>query len=99
MEQMVRARVDTVGAPRTTLRPLPCARVVLDQDAGLSASDVAEITGVGLAVLTCERARSDVSVTQRVFWAAKRAITRLEEEAYSLLDIFGVNMPTVYSDG
>jgi len=32
-------------------------------------------------------------------WAAKRETTRLEDQAYCLLGIFGVNMPPLYGEG
>ncbi|KAK5736155.1 hypothetical protein LTR17_007677 [Elasticomyces elasticus] len=39
------------------------------------------------------------SVAQRMSWAAKRRTTRSEDVAYSLLGIFGVNMPLLYGEG
>lgn len=42
---------------------------------------------------------SDFSIAQRMSWAAKRQTTRLEDEAYSLLGLFGVNMPLLYGEG
>ena len=32
-------------------------------------------------------------------WAAKRSTTRVEDEAYCLFGIFGINMPTLYGEG
>jgi hypothetical protein len=32
-------------------------------------------------------------------WAAKRKTSRLEDQAYSLLGIFDVNMPMLYGEG
>ena len=32
-------------------------------------------------------------------WAAGRATTRVEDEAYCLLGIFQVHMPTLYGEG
>lgn len=32
-------------------------------------------------------------------WAAHRKTTRLEDEAYCLLGIFSINMPTLYGEG
>ena len=32
-------------------------------------------------------------------WAAKRKTTRKEDEAYSLLGIFGIYMPLIYGEG
>lgn len=39
------------------------------------------------------------SIAQRMSWAAKRKTTRIEDMAYSLLGIFGVNMPMLYGEG
>ena len=32
-------------------------------------------------------------------WAAKRKTTRVEDEAYCLLGLFDINMPTLYGEG
>lgn len=32
-------------------------------------------------------------------WAAKRKTTRIEDRAYSLMGLFGVNMPLLYGEG
>nr|VWP01294.1 Zn(2)-C6 fungal-type domain-containing protein [Ganoderma boninense] len=39
------------------------------------------------------------SVAQRLSWAAERQTTRVEDQAYSLLGIFDINMPTLYGEG
>jgi len=39
------------------------------------------------------------SVACRMSWASKRVTTRLEDEAYCLMGIFGVNMPLLYGEG
>jgi hypothetical protein len=41
----------------------------------------------------------DASVAQKMSWAAKRVTTRLEDQAYCLMGIFGVNMPPLYGEG
>jgi hypothetical protein len=38
-------------------------------------------------------------IAQRMSWAAGRRTTRAEDRAYSLLGIFGVNMPLIYGEG
>jgi hypothetical protein len=35
----------------------------------------------------------------RMSWAADRETTRIEDLAYYLLGIFGVNMPLLYGEG
>jgi len=39
------------------------------------------------------------SVAARMSWASKRSTRRLEDTAYCLLGIFGVNMPLLYGEG
>ena len=39
------------------------------------------------------------SVAQRLSWASDRKTTRVEDQAYSLLGIFNINMPTLYGEG
>ncbi|KAF7561504.1 hypothetical protein G7046_g2639 [Stylonectria norvegica] len=40
-----------------------------------------------------------VPVCVRMSWAAERITTRIEDAAYSLLGIFGLNMPMIYGEG
>ncbi len=58
-----------------------------------------EITGVWRGVLVCETRVSDVSVGERISWASRRNTTRVEDEAYSLMGLFNVTIPTIYGDG
>ncbi|KAI0648561.1 heterokaryon incompatibility protein-domain-containing protein, partial [Trametes meyenii] len=60
---------------------------------------IQEITGVGADVLVHSRPLSSVSVSSRMSWAADRITRRKEHEAYCLMGIFGVNMPTIYGEG
>jgi hypothetical protein len=39
------------------------------------------------------------SVAQKMSWASKRETTRIEDRAYSLMGLFGVNMPPLYGEG
>jgi hypothetical protein len=39
------------------------------------------------------------SITNRMSWASERGPTRIEDTAYCLLCIFGVNMPLLYGEG
>lgn len=41
----------------------------------------------------------EMSVARRMYWASNRVTTRLEDEAYCLLGLFGVNMPLIYGEG
>nr|VWO96236.1 DNA gyrase subunit A (EC [Ganoderma boninense] len=60
---------------------------------------VKEITSIDVEILTHERALSEESVANRMQWAARRETTRVEDQAYSLLGIFGITMPTLYGEG
>lgn len=59
---------------------------------------VEEITLVEEAVLV-QTKKYDVSVAKRMSWAANRKTTRVEDRAYSLMGLLGVNMPTLYGEG
>ncbi len=41
----------------------------------------------------------DYSLAQRMSWASARRCTRVEDRAYCLLGIFGINMPLLYGEG
>ena len=58
-----------------------------------------DITGVDRDVLTFDRELHEVSVACRMSWAAHRQTTRVEDEAYALMGVFDVNMPTIYGEG
>ena len=51
------------------------------------------------SVLRFEKEITDMSVAQRMAWAALRRTTRVEDEAYCLFGIFGINIPTLYGEG
>ncbi|KAI0333923.1 HET-domain-containing protein [Cubamyces sp. BRFM 1775] len=60
---------------------------------------VEEITTIDSTILTHEVSLSTVSVARRMSWASRRSTTRIEDEAYCLMGLFGVHMPTVYGEG
>ncbi|PIL25402.1 hypothetical protein GSI_13292 [Ganoderma sinense ZZ0214-1] len=65
---------------------------------------VEEITSIPVSVLTgCargpHRSLDECSVAQRMSWAANRQATKVEDQAYSLLGIFDIQMPTLYGEG
>ncbi|KAI3321797.1 HET-domain-containing protein [Xylariaceae sp. AK1471] len=41
----------------------------------------------------------NISVASKMSWSAKRETTRGEDRSYSLLGLFGVNMPLLYGEG
>ncbi|KAI6001724.1 hypothetical protein EDC04DRAFT_1056984 [Pisolithus marmoratus] len=57
------------------------------------------ITGIPREVLTGGLAAKRVSVAQIMSWASNRKTTRVEDRAYSLMGLFGVNMPMLYGEG
>ncbi|KAI0372740.1 HET-domain-containing protein [Pilatotrama ljubarskyi] len=63
------------------------------------ASVVEQVTGIHRDILTHERPLDSVSVAARMSWASKRRTGKLEDEAYSLMGIFGVKMLTNYGEG
>ncbi|KAK3389567.1 hypothetical protein B0H63DRAFT_492468 [Podospora didyma] len=54
---------------------------------------IAEVTGISAAAL------ENPFVAQKMSWAALRKPTREEDRAYSLMGLFGVNMPLLYGEG
>ena len=50
-------------------------------------------------VLRFEKDITEMSVSQRMSWAAHRETTRVEDQAYCLFGLFGINMPTLYGEG
>lgn len=61
-------------------------------------SDLAATTKIPQDVLLGQDIR-DYSVAQRMSWAAERKTTRVEDQAYSLMGLFSVNMPMLYGEG
>ncbi|KAH9915039.1 uncharacterized protein BXZ73DRAFT_14932, partial [Epithele typhae] len=56
-------------------------------------------TGIDPAVLTRTRALADVSVAERLSWAAARRTLIAEDEAYCLAGIFDVRVEPAYGEG
>ncbi len=83
----------------------PLVVVFLSQDwEGLGTKDgladlIQDITFIDREILTHKRALRGESVADRMRWASKRTTTRVEDEAYWLLGIFGITMPTLYGEG
>lgn len=65
----------------------------------LLANKIQASIGIDAALLLGKRLLHTYSVAQRFSWAAQRETTRVEDRAYSLLGIFGVNMPLLYGEG
>ncbi|EIW56347.1 uncharacterized protein TRAVEDRAFT_86320, partial [Trametes versicolor FP-101664 SS1] len=63
------------------------------------ASILEDVTGIDFDVLTGRATLDSIAIARRMSWAAKRRTTRVEDQAYSLMGIFGVHMPTIYGEG
>ncbi|KAK4108513.1 HET-domain-containing protein [Canariomyces notabilis] len=60
---------------------------------------LSSITGIDAGVLAHTRSIESISIAERMSWAAQRVTTRVEDRAYCLLGLFGVNMPMLYGEG
>lgn len=60
--------------------------------------DIEAVTRIPQDVLHGEPS-SNYSIAQRMSWAARRESTRIEDQAYSLMGLFSVNMPMLYGEG
>lgn len=60
---------------------------------------LARITNIPADVLRGEKDHLTCSVAQRMFWASDRITTVVEDQAYSLMGLFDVNMPLIYGEG
>ncbi|KAJ5397273.1 hypothetical protein N7509_005386 [Penicillium cosmopolitanum] len=55
-------------------------------------------TGIPQSILSGKDSLGTISVAQRMSWAAGRQTSRIEDEAYCLMGIFGINMPLLYGE-
>jgi hypothetical protein len=60
---------------------------------------VSTITDINAAVLENNTQLPDHCIAERMSWASRREVTRPEDGAYSLMGLFGVNMPVLYGEG
>ncbi|PIL33594.1 hypothetical protein GSI_04217 [Ganoderma sinense ZZ0214-1] len=58
-----------------------------------------QVTGVSSRVLRREVHPFVVGVAERLSWASNRNTTRVEDEAYCLMGLFGISMLTIYGEG
>ncbi|CDO75401.1 hypothetical protein BN946_scf184855.g4 [Trametes cinnabarina] len=59
---------------------------------------VEQITRIPQDILTLRKPLGTANVACRMSWAVRRETTREEDEAYSLMGIFGVKIPTTYGE-
>jgi hypothetical protein len=57
-----------------------------------------EVTGIPVEVFQ-GKPLIELTIEERMQWAAKRTAKRKEDEAYSLLGIFDLHMPLIYGEG
>jgi hypothetical protein len=60
---------------------------------------VSRITGIDWKVLRDAENIDEFSIAQRMSWASGRETTRVEDTAYCLMGLFGINMPMLYGEG
>ncbi|EHK17416.1 uncharacterized protein TRIVIDRAFT_173096 [Trichoderma virens Gv29-8] len=60
---------------------------------------VSRCTGIPISILSGDDDLETASIAQRMSWASNRKTQRLEDRAYSLMGIFGINMPLLYGEG
>ncbi|PMD32900.1 HET-domain-containing protein [Hyaloscypha variabilis F] len=62
-------------------------------------NSISQITGIQEAILENSLQINDINIASRMSWASKRQTSRVEDTAYCLMGIFGVNMPLLYGEG
>ncbi|RTE76484.1 hypothetical protein BHE90_009067 [Fusarium euwallaceae] len=82
----------------------PSTLIFLDEEwkqlgtgAGLR-QEISDCTGIPIGILSGDDDLETFSIAQRMSWAGKRRTSRIEDGAYCLLGIFGINMPLIYGE-
>jgi hypothetical protein len=60
---------------------------------------ISMVTKIDINVLKQRKSLSSFSVAQRLSWASRRQASKVEDEAYCLMGLFGVSMPLLYGEG
>ncbi|KAH9895222.1 heterokaryon incompatibility protein-domain-containing protein [Cubamyces lactineus] len=63
------------------------------------AAVIEAVTHIDTPILVHQQSLDTVSVAKRMSWASRRKTTKVEDEAYCLMGIFGVHMPAIYGEG
>lgn len=63
------------------------------------AERISGITSIDVGTLRGKTSLDHLSIAKRMSWAARRRTKRIEDVAYCLIGIFGVNMPLLYGEG
>ncbi|KAJ8119582.1 hypothetical protein ONZ43_g3497 [Nemania bipapillata] len=75
------------------------SRWVMIGDKIALSSILSDVTGIKRGYIDTSLPLSMATVAEKMSWAASRKTTREEDRSYSLLGIFGVNMPLLYGEG
>ncbi|RDW79398.1 hypothetical protein BP6252_04036 [Coleophoma cylindrospora] len=60
---------------------------------------LSRVTGIDNEILENSEGLHQIPIARRMSWASSRHTTRVEDQAYCLLGIFGINMPMIYGEG
>jgi hypothetical protein len=60
--------------------------------------EIHDVTGIPVRALRGQRL-TEISIDERMSWAAKRTTSKKEDKAYCLLGILGVFLPLIYGEG
>jgi hypothetical protein len=60
---------------------------------------ISQRTGIRESVLFDGSGLKEYGVAEKMSWAANRQTSRVEDEAYCLMGLFGVSMPLIYGEG
>ncbi|RDW57753.1 hypothetical protein BP5796_12554 [Coleophoma crateriformis] len=61
--------------------------------------EISGLTNIPPDILSKSSDLENFSIAQRMSWAARRKTSRVEDKAYCLMGLFGVNMPLIYGEG
>ncbi|KAJ4366778.1 hypothetical protein N0V83_007303 [Neocucurbitaria cava] len=61
--------------------------------------EVASASAISVKVLQNQSELREICVSEKMSWAARRSTTRPEDQAYSLMGLFGVNISPLYGEG
>jgi heterokaryon incompatibility protein (HET) len=62
-------------------------------------TEIEEACGIPAVVLTRGRSFGMCNAAEKMSWASTRKTTRVEDEAYCLMGLFGIHMPLLYGEG
>jgi hypothetical protein len=61
--------------------------------------EISNITGIDEDIIYDQKLLYTKSIAQKMSWVSERETTKMEDLAYCLMGIFGVNMPLLYGEG